>query len=115
MVAGTGADGALWKGNNKTDVSKGGERNQRCFRSTSQCTRAAREGGQARHGGGGQSMVAFGFNTEEGERGEQAGWAKWPQGPDEAGLVREERWTRLQESLGHLKNRKAFVISFQQF
>jgi hypothetical protein len=53
-----------------------------------------------RHGGGGQSMVALGFNTEEGERGEWASWAKWPHGPDEAGLVREERWTRLQESLG---------------
>jgi hypothetical protein len=52
-----------------------------------------------RRGGGGRSMVAFGFNTEEGERGELAGWAKWPHGPDEAGLVREERWTRLQESL----------------
>jgi hypothetical protein len=47
-------------------------------------------------------------------KGEWVGWAKWPHGPDEAGLVREERWTRLQESLGHLKNRKAFGISFQQ-
>jgi hypothetical protein len=45
-------------------------------------------------------MAALGFNTEEGERGEWAGWAKWPHRPDEAGLVREESWTRLQESLG---------------
>jgi hypothetical protein len=45
-------------------------------------------------------MAALGFNTEEGERGEWADWAKWPHGSDEAGLVREERWTRLQESLG---------------
>jgi hypothetical protein len=46
------------------------------------------------------AVAALGFNTEEGERGEWAGWAKWLHGPDEAGLVREERWTRLQESLG---------------
>jgi hypothetical protein len=51
-------------------------------------------------GGGDRSMAALGFNTEDGERGEWASWAKWPHGPDEAGLVREERWTRLQESLG---------------
>jgi hypothetical protein len=25
-------------------------------------------------------MAALGFNTEEGERGEWAGWAKWPHG-----------------------------------
>jgi hypothetical protein len=53
-----------------------------------------------RHGGGGWSMAALGFNTEEGERGEWAGWAKWPHGSKKIGLVREERWTRLQESLG---------------
>jgi hypothetical protein len=53
-----------------------------------------------RRGGGGWSTVALGFNTEEEERSERAGWAKWPHGADEAGLVREERWTRLQESLG---------------
>jgi hypothetical protein len=45
MVAGTGADGASGKGNYETDVSKGGERNRRCFKSTSRCTCAAREGG----------------------------------------------------------------------
>jgi hypothetical protein len=42
-------------------------------------------------GGGGRSMAALSFNTEEVERGEWAGWAKWPHRPDEAGLVREER------------------------
>jgi hypothetical protein len=48
-------------------------------------------------------------------------WAGLDQnGLDEAGFVREEGWTRLQESLGPnqfgcLKNRKAFGISFQQF
>jgi hypothetical protein len=63
------------------------------------CSRA-QEGEQVRRGGGGWSMVALGFNTEEGERSEWASWAKWPHGADEAGLVREERWTRLQVSLG---------------
>jgi hypothetical protein len=53
-------------------------------------------GGQAgKARGGGQSIVVLSFNTEEGERGKWAGWAKWPHG-----LVREKRWTRLQESLG---------------
>jgi hypothetical protein len=63
------------------------------------CSRA-REGEQARRGGGGRSMAALGFNAEEGERGKWISWAKWSHGLDEAGLVREERWTRLQESLG---------------
>jgi hypothetical protein len=44
-----------------------------------------------RRGGGGRSVAVLGFNIEDGERGEWAGWAKWPHGPDEAGLVREER------------------------
>jgi hypothetical protein len=100
MAVGMGADGASGKGNYETDISKGGESNERHFGSTSRCTGAVREGEQARRGGGSRSMVALGFNTEEGERGEWAGWAKWLHGPDEARLVREERWTRLQESLG---------------
>jgi hypothetical protein len=92
--------GASGKGNDEMDISKGGERNRRHFGSTSWCTGAGQEGEQARRGGGSRSMAALGFNTEEGERGEWAGWAKWPHRPDEAGLVREESWTRLQESLG---------------
>jgi hypothetical protein len=100
MAADMEADGASGKGNDEIDVSKGGERNQRYFGSTSWCTGAAWEGEQVRCGGGGRSMAALGFNSGEGERGEWAGWAKWPHGPDEAGQVREERWTRLQESLG---------------
>jgi hypothetical protein len=54
------------------------------------CSRA-RECEQVRRGGGGRSVAVLGFNIEDGERGEWAGWAKWPHGPDEAGLVREER------------------------
>jgi hypothetical protein len=50
--------------------------------------------------GRGGAVAALAFNTKEGERGAWAGWSKWPHGPDEAGLVREERWTRLHESLG---------------
>jgi hypothetical protein len=100
MVAGMGADGVSGKGNDEMDISKGGERNRRHFGSTSWCTGAGQEGEQARRGGGSRSMAALGFNTEEGERGEWASWAKWPHRLDEAGLVREESWTRLQESLG---------------
>jgi hypothetical protein len=100
MAAGMGADGTSGKGNDETDISLGGERNRQCFRSTSRCTGAVREGEHARRGGGSRSMAALGFNIEEGERGEWAGWAQWLHGPNEAGLVREERWTKLQESLG---------------
>jgi hypothetical protein len=100
MATCTGADGASGKGNDETDVSMGGERNRRRFVLTSRCIGVAREGEQVRRGGGGRSMATLGFNTEEGERGEWTGCSKWPHGPDEAGLVREERWTRLQESLG---------------
>jgi hypothetical protein len=65
MAAGTGADGASGMGNDEMDISKGGEKNQWCFGSTSRCTGAVREGEQARRGGGGRSMVALGFNTKE--------------------------------------------------
>jgi hypothetical protein len=50
MAADMEADGASGKGNDETDVSKGGERNRRCFGSTSQSGRARRRGAVAAAG-----------------------------------------------------------------
>jgi hypothetical protein len=115
MAAGTRVDGASGKGNDETDVSKGGERNQRRFGSTSRCIAAAQEGKQARRVVA-ASRLWCSASIQRKEKG-----ASGPVGPNgrmgwlgrKDGLGFKRVWA--ETDLGRLKNRKAFGISFQQF